>query len=127
MTQAEEFPIGDAGAITGYHAHIYYAPETRALAARVRERIWDQFAPIEMGRFRDRAVGPHPVPMYQVAFGKDLFSQIVPWLLVNREGLTILVHPESGNAYKDHAHWPLWLGQKLDLDLGWLKRGNREG
>jgi DOPA 4,5-dioxygenase len=125
MTAAEEFPLGDAGRITGYHAHIYYAPETRETAARLRERIWGTFE-VEMGRFRDRPVGPHPQPMYQVAFRKDLFPEIVPWLMVNRDGLTILVHPESGDAYKDHAHWPIWLGQKLRLRLGWLKRGNRE-
>jgi DOPA 4,5-dioxygenase len=125
MSTAEEFPLGDAGRITGYHAHIYYSPESRETAARLRERIWEKF-PVEMGRFRDRPVGPHPQPMYQVAFRKELFPEIVPWLMVNRDGLAILVHPESGDAYKDHAHWPIWLGQKLRLRLGWLKRGNRD-
>jgi DOPA 4,5-dioxygenase len=126
MSGTEQFPLGEPGSITGYHAHIYYTPETRLLAARLRERIWDKFSPIEMGRFRDRGVGPHPVPMFQVAFNTDLFRAIVPWLMVNRDGFTILVHPETGDAYRDHAHWPLWLGRKLDLDLEWLKRGNRE-
>lgn len=120
-----EFPLGDADRITGYHAHIYYDPATRETAARLRGRIWDKFV-VEMGRFRDGPVGPHPQPMFQVAFRKDLFPEIVPWLMVNRDGLTILVHPESGDAYRDHAYWPLWLGQKLRLRLDWPKRGNRE-
>ena len=39
--------------------------------------------------------------------------------------LTVLVHPEAVDAFNDHAHYPLWLGQKLQLRLDWLARGNR--
>ena len=121
-----QYPMGDETKITGYHAHIYYDEDTRETAARVRERAWDKFSPIEMGRFRDRAVGPHPVPMFQIAFGKELFPEIVPWLMYNREGLTILLHPEAEDAYNDHAFYPFWMGEKLDLRLDWLKAGNRQ-
>lgn len=120
-----EFPIGDETKITGYHAHVYYDESTREKAARLRERIWNLFSPIEMGRFRDRPVGPHPQPMFQVAFSKELFPEIVPWLMYHRDGLTILVHPEAEDAFRDHAYYPLWLGGKLDLRLDWLRRGNR--
>lgn len=120
-----DFPIGDETKITGYHAHIYYDEETRETAARLREQIWNRFEGIQMGRFRDRPVGPHPVPMYQVVFSKELFAEIVPWLMYHRDGLTILVHPEAENAFNDHAHYPLWLGEKLDLRLDWLEAGNR--
>jgi aromatic ring-cleaving dioxygenase len=121
-----EFPIGDDTKITGYHAHIYYDEDSREKAARLREQIWNKYQhKVEMGRFRDRAVGPHPMPMYQVAFSKDLFPEIVPWLMYHRDGLTILVHPEAEDAFNDHAHYPLWMGQKLQLRLDWLARGNR--
>lgn len=122
-----EFPNGDSDKITGYHAHIYYDAETRERAARLRWRIWDKWGfEVTMGRFRDRPVGPHPEWMFQVAFDKSLFPEVVPWLMYNRDGLTVLVHPEAEDAYKDHAFYPLWMGEKLDLDVDWLKKGNTE-
>lgn len=121
-----DYPIGDETKITGYHAHIYYDEDTRETAARLREQIWNSFAPVEMGRFRDRAVGPHPVSMFQVAFSKELFAEIVPWLMYHRAGLTILLHPEAEDAFNDHAHYPFWMGEKLDLRLDFLRQGNRQ-
>jgi aromatic ring-cleaving dioxygenase len=120
----ELFPIGDPDRIHGYHAHVYYDAATREKAARLRQLAWNSFD-VTMGRFRDKAVGPHPEPMYEIVFKADLFPVFVPWLMTHRDGLTILVHPESGKAYEDHAHWPVWLGKSLDLRLEWLKKGNR--
>ena len=118
------FPKGDSDKITGYHAHIYYDETTRERAARLRQTIWNKFD-VRMGRFRDTAVGPHPEPMYQVEFSPDIFAEFVPWLMYNRDGLTVLVHPEAEDAFNDHAHFPFWMGEKLDLRLDWLARGNR--
>ena len=111
----------DIALITGYHAHIYYDDESRPRAARLRERIEGRFA-VAMGRWRDQPVGPHPQAMYQVAFAAPEFAMIVPWLMLNRDGLTILVHPETGDAYADHATHPLWLGEKLVLRLDILRK-----
>src|SRR5579875_3339173 len=94
--------------------------ETREIAARLREALERGFHVI-MGRWRDEPVGPHPQSMYQVKFGPDEFARVVPWLMLNRRGLNILVHPETGNAYQDHAENALWLGQKLSLRLDTLR------
>jgi aromatic ring-cleaving dioxygenase len=106
----------DPGNIQGYHAHVYYDQSTRETAARLREAIEHNFE-VVMGRWRDEPVGPHPQSMYQVKFDTREFTRIVPWLMLNRTGLTILVHPETDNAYLDHAENALWLGQKLSLRL----------
>ena len=122
------FQNGDETTVDHYHAHVYYGEDDamREKAARLREAVWNKWPDkVQMGRFRDRPVGPHPTDMYQIEFGPDLFSEIVPWLMFNRDGLTILVHPGSEDAWRDHAWYPLWLGEKLDLRLGWLERGNR--
>jgi DOPA 4,5-dioxygenase len=74
-----------------------------------------------MGRWRDEPVGPHPQPMYQVKFDPEEFARIVPWLMLNRDGLNILVHPETTDAYTDHAVSALWLGEKLALRLDVLR------
>lgn len=111
----------DAAEITGYHAHIYYDPDTRETARRVRLGIESRFTCI-LGRWHDRPVGPHPKAMYQVAFEPDEFAKIVPWLMINRRGLDILVHPNTTDAIEDHDINPLWLGNKLDLDIESLRR-----
>lgn len=108
--------------ITGYHAHIYYDAASRSLAERLREAIGTRFK-AQLGRWHDVPVGPHPVAMYQVAFPVEEFPQIVPWLMLNRGALSILVHPLTGDDYEDHAYYPLWLGTPLPLKLEVLRRG----
>ena len=88
---------------------------TRERAARIRELIEANFK-VVMGRWRDMPVGPHPQAMYQVAFETDQFARLVPWLMLNRDGLTVLVHPNTSDAYTDHLVNPLWLGDKLQLN-----------
>ena len=41
--------------------------------------------------------------MYQVAFAPEEFGRLVPWLMLNRGGLDVLVHPQTGDAYADHT------------------------
>ena len=110
----------DAAAITGYHAHIYYDEGSRERAEWLREQLGRRFE-VVLGRWREEPVGPHPQAMYQVAFAVAEFARIVPWLMVNRQGLVILVHPETGDAVADHDVHPLWLGEKLDLDIDTLR------
>jgi len=116
----------DPGGIQGYHAHIYYDAETRPIAERLREAIGNHFG-VELGRWRDEPVGPHPVPMYQAAFPAAEFPRIVPWLMLNRGGLSVLVHPQTEDAYDDHTIHALWLGTPLPLRVEGLRRSrNRQ-
>lgn len=124
----EQFENGDETRIEYYHAHVYYGDSDadREKAARLRDKVWSRWPDkVEMGRYRDTAVGPHPRAMYQIEFGPELFAEIVPWLMYNRDGLSIMVHPEAEDAWRDHAWYPLWLGEKLELRLDWLAAGNR--
>ena len=75
---------------------------------------------VTLGRWRDEPIGPHPQAKYQVAFGAGLFAKLVPWLMLNRRGLSILVHPITDHDKSDHADFPLWLGEKLDLNIEFL-------
>lgn len=102
--------------ITGYHAHVYYDASNRAIAERCREALGRQFE-VVLGRWHDPPVGPHPRSMYQVAFGVREFPRLVPWLMLNRAGLTVLVHPDTGDPLADHRDHALWLGEKLALNF----------
>ena len=115
--------FADPALITGYHAHIYYDPAaTRHVAARLRDGIAAAFPAAIIGSWHDEAVGPHTVAMYQVVFSAGEFARFVPWLMINRDGLDVLVHPLAGNAYDDHTVYAMWLGDKLPLKLDVLKR-----
>ena len=99
-----------------YHAHVYYSEKTRKTAKGVRLSLNKLFQ-VRLGRWRDFPVGPHPVPMYQVAFQAGLFDQIVPWLMEHHEGLSVLVHPNTGDDLMDHSGHAIWLGKQLKLNL----------
>jgi DOPA 4,5-dioxygenase len=71
--------------------------------------------PVRMGSWRDQPVGPHVQAMYQIAFAPEWFPTLVPFLMMNRMGLTILVHPQSGRPRDDHTINPLWMGQVLPV------------
>jgi aromatic ring-cleaving dioxygenase len=115
--------FADPAQISGYHAHIYYDPATtREAAARLREGLGAAFPQATLGNWHDEAVGPHTIAMYQVAFDVADFATLVPWLILNRDELDVLVHPLAGNAYDDHTVYAMWLGEKLPLRLDVLRR-----
>jgi aromatic ring-cleaving dioxygenase len=115
--------FADIGGIEGYHAHVYYDAATRGVAERLRDALGERFT-VRLGRWHDVPVGPHPVAMYQVAFEVGEFPRLVPWLMLNREALSVLVHPLTGDDYEDHARFALWLGTPLPLRLDVLRRGS---
>ncbi len=117
-------PFADTTRIRGYHAHVYYDPQTRAIAERLRAAIGDRFS-ARLGSWHDEPVGPHPVAMYQVAFADEELSSLVPWLMLNREGLNILVHPLTDDSVADHTRFAAWLGTPLPLRIEVLRRGPR--
>jgi DOPA 4,5-dioxygenase len=104
----------------GYHGHVYYQPQTRALAERLRGAIGETFG-VDVRPLSDEPLGPHPVPQFRFAFGTAQFDKIVPWLMFNREGLDVLVHPLTDSSYDDHTSYAIWLGTPVRLRLDTLR------
>ena len=115
----------DPGAITGYHAHVYFDEQSIDGARRLCEEAQRRFG-ATMGRMHEKPVGPHPSWSCQLAFAPALFDQVVPWLALNRGPLIILVHPETGDHLRDHRDHALWMGQVMPLKLSIFTREQGE-
>jgi len=105
--------------VADYHAHVYYDADSRAAAEALLEQVGARFE-VALGRMHDRPVGPHPRGSCQIAFAPGLFATLIPWLALNRGGLTVFVHPNTGEALEDHRDRALWLGPDEELKLSAL-------
>jgi aromatic ring-cleaving dioxygenase len=125
----QELPALPEGSrsIGSYHAHIYWAsPAERLRALHLRQWLAERFV-VQLGTVHDRPVGPHAAPMYQVAFSPGVLSPLLSWLMLNRLGLSVLVHPNTGRARDDHLIHALWLGPPLPVHADTLPNSPEEG
>lgn len=106
--------------IRGYHAHVYYNADTRKVAEGLRDAIIGRFA-VKPGAFSDEPIGPHPISQFNVIFQTEEFQNIVPWLMLNHEGLDVLIHPLTDSSYDDHSKNALWIGTPVPMRLDVLR------
>lgn len=107
----------DPSAIISWHAHVYFDAASRDAAWALREVIAAAFAGrVELGRFHEKPVGPHPVWSYQLAFAPAQFTEVLSWLALNHDALDVFVHPNTRDE-RDHRDCALWLGRSHTLDL----------
>lgn len=113
--------MSEATAVTGriqdYHIHVYYNAESKPKAEALRAKLEAAFPQATYGRWHDKPVGPHPEWSYQVHFPAALFAQIVPFTALERDGLTVLVHPNTGDDLADHRDYAFWMGSMPALNL----------
>ncbi len=108
--------------IDGYHAHVYYDAATRPKAERLAAAVTERF-PVEIGGFFDEPVGPHPVANLAIIFNTAEFATLVPWLMLSRNGLNVLIHPLTDDSVRDHDSDGAWLGAPVPLRLHGMSPG----
>jgi DOPA 4,5-dioxygenase len=102
--------------IDGCRAHVYYNAETRPRTEQLRQTIAATLG-VEVRELSDESRGPHPVPQFRFTFTTAQFGNIVPWLMLNRRDLAVLVQPLTDNSYDDHSRYAVWLGAPVLLKL----------
>ena len=110
------------GTIKGYHAHVYFDADQRDEAMALREAVSELIPEAELGRVHDGPIAFHTAPMYQIAITPEHFAELIPWLMLERGSLRILVHPLTGDPWLEHTDQALWLGEPVPIDLEKLRR-----
>lgn len=100
--------------IFNYHAHVYYTLDRQESAKILYERVAQRFT-VQMGIMYDYAAGPHCFPQFEIAFTIAEFPNLIPWLLLNHLGLSILIHTNTQYLKDDHLKTCFWIGKQLPL------------
>ncbi|KAL8996587.1 MAG: hypothetical protein Q9169_003926 [Polycauliona sp. 2 TL-2023] len=113
-------PIANGGTAS-FDVHIYFHGdsdhEVKAMRS-LRQAIQVQYPEVVLYSIHDQAIGPHPLPMFEVdLFTPAQFGAFIPWLAIHHGPLSVLVHPNTGKSRLDHTHHAIWIGKKLDLTL----------
>ncbi|HZV93664.1 MAG TPA: DOPA 4,5-dioxygenase family protein [Caldimonas sp.] len=114
-------PLREPSLIASWHAHVYFDASSREAARALRQTIETTLSgQVVVGRFHERPVGPHPMWSYQLAVAAAEFSVVVGWLALNHGGLDVFIHPNTGDALRDHRDSAIWIGRSHILNLAAL-------
>jgi aromatic ring-cleaving dioxygenase len=110
--------------VAPWHAHVYVRAGEFLAADGLRGRFAEAHASGEIaglrfvGRLEETAVGPHPLPQFEVHFFKGAEAEVRA--LIRASGLTALIHPLTDDDVADHTRLAHWIGEPLLLELSVL-------
>jgi len=99
-----------------FHAHIYFDPDELG-AAQTLAREANALFSVAVGHFHERPVGPHPRGSCQLTVPRERFGEFAAWAALNRRGLTIFAHADTGDDFADHSAHVIWFGTSEPLNL----------
>ena len=105
---------------TSWHSHVYFNTKSHPQADALVTLMHEHFGPdatITYGRWHHKPVGPHPDFSIQLEFPHGLFTEVMTFLSLNRNGLTIFSHPNTGDNLLDHRDHAIWMGAVRPLKL----------
>jgi aromatic ring-cleaving dioxygenase len=102
--------------IRNFHAHLYYDADEVALAKALAAAAQHRFG-MPVGHFHLASVGPHPRGSVQLTVPTEQFGDVAQWLALNRGGLTVFAHANTGDDLADHTQHVIWFGESEPLDL----------
>ena len=78
-----------------FHAHIYFNPDELEAAQALARQAHALFG-VRVGHFHGQPIGPHPRGSCQLTVPTERFGAFAAWAALNRRGLTIFAHAETG-------------------------------
>ncbi|KAL8722561.1 MAG: hypothetical protein Q9225_000956 [Loekoesia sp. 1 TL-2023] len=110
----------------GFDVHIYFHQDDEGeakFAEGLRGRIMREFEELQTYKMHYKPIGPHPIGMFEVDIATPAqFGAFVPWLAIHHGPLSILVHTNTGDGFRDHTQNAMWIGEKLPLNLSSFKK-----
>jgi DOPA 4,5-dioxygenase len=103
-----------------WHAHIYYDEQSWDDAQRLHQEFSELLASgtfadlVLVGQMYERGVGPHLKPQFEIQFYESAVPRITA--ILERTGLTSLVHPLTDDDLADHTTLAHWIGTPEPLD-----------
>ena len=117
--------------IQGYDIHVYFFqsdPSSLLRAKSLHTELRQSFPQLTVYDVIPKPVGPHATGMFQAYIHTpEEFALVVPWISLNRHGLSILVHPHTGDHVKDHSEHAIWIGERLPVNLDILRQLSQPG
>ncbi|TFL05159.1 DOPA-like domain-containing protein [Pterulicium gracile] len=121
----DHFPTPIDERNNAFDFHIYYMPSVPAHAQYARElheRIRREFPELRIYKFWENPVGPHPTAIFEVnTFSPHQTGALFGFLTVFRGPCSVLIHPNTDNAHKDHTELATWMGKPWPLNEDMLK------
>ena len=116
--------FNEVASVKGYHIHIYFesGKASETAARELAETINAVFSSEVEGVHKIGKAGPHAHENYGVHVSKEGFGKIVPWLQLNSQGLSILIHPDTGDDLKDHLEASMWLGTPVNYNMAFFDK-----
>jgi len=122
----DTFPEPIDSSNNGFDFHIYFmqaVPSQVEYAHKLQERIRREFPELRVYKVFERPVGPHTTGMFEVnVFNPHQVGALFSFLTVWRGPLSVLIHPNTNDAHKDHTELMTWMGKPLPLNDNVLKR-----
>ncbi|KDQ18644.1 hypothetical protein BOTBODRAFT_29025 [Botryobasidium botryosum FD-172 SS1] len=111
--------------IKEWHFHIYFFQKNskaHAAALQLRDAVLrlrrdGAFVAVPLFRVNEAPMGPHPVGSYEIWCPSESFASVFSYLCQHHGDLSILVHPLTREARKDHDTRRAWIGPSFPIDL----------
>ncbi|KAG0709344.1 DOPA-like domain-containing protein [Suillus ampliporus] len=118
----DEFPKQFDPSKNGFDFHMTQfitcpaVPAQAQYAKELHERVRREFPELRIYKLWDKPIGPHPTAMFEVnTFNPHQTGAFFSWLVVHRGPCDVLVHPNTGDSFRDHTELATWIGRRWPL------------
>ena len=116
--------------VQSWDVHVYFnskSEEETTFALTLRWESLHKFPNITVNRPYSFPIGPHPSAMWSAELHTPTqMSQYLSWFCTRKGNLSALVHPNTGDPYRDHNDFCYWIGKPLPLRLEIFKTSREQ-